>query len=376
MTTTTPETAAETTPAAGDPKPAAKTYKLNWREHARACEPPVHVCRIRPGGRQLQISLMSFLEHKLGDKPLCGDQVYVHLSSFGLMPHMGDAFSRFQGRDDRAQLGWLAFETVTVFLNGMAPLDPDQGPLTTTEERIAAVLRSYPVAVEMLKAYCDDLFDPYEGENLGAAFDAACDAVVAGAKPRPRKRRPIVADVFRAAAGPMPPEQVAALRTVVTKLGEGWEQVPIARTTVGELLETDPGKLLDALIAELTTEGSEIAAKLGGKLDATPDPIAQMGGMTTIVVPGGMSDGVTDLPLPWLGLNRRDAVEKAIETAKEHGKSVTLTHGGVAIVVQADDELHPTLDRFTVAAGEAAVDGLRAVADSVQVVDDAAKTPE
>lgn len=431
---------------AGDPQPARK-FKLNWTEHTRPFEAPTYTCRITHG-RQLQISLMSFLEHKLRDRPAGvsadyggDDTVYVHLCSFGRMPNMSSTWGR-RGPDDKDHLGWLAFETVTVFKNGQAPLDPEAGPLTTEAERTAAVHRSYPVAVEKLMAYCDSLFDPYDGTP-----PAVVPATTAGDEPNDDdlwrgyhnltqnpsvgKAKVIADDVYRAAAGPMSSEAVAELRGLLVKtLGDGWERVIINGYTVGNLLAADPCKLVDLMIKDLekgptgvfgsNLRGSKFADTVAAEMDPedlreaklvdllgdtlaqlnavgasdtprhvpssearlmteaelnealfgkaeptadevvavlTPDKIGELLARrrTVLVDLAGAVQAKTvitvpaepdAIAMPFTGLNRRDAAEKAIDAAKHAGTMVTLEHDGVGIGVHGTDTVDDVADRL------------------------------
>lgn len=364
---------------------APRKFRLNWQEHTRPFEAPTYTCRITHG-RQLQISLMSFLEHKLRDRPAGvsadyggDDTVYVHLCSFGRMPHMGGMWER-RGPDDKDHLGWLAFETVTVFKNGQAPLDPEDGPLTTEAERTAAVHRSYPVAVEKLMTYCDGLFDPYDGTP-----PVVTPATTAGDKPSDSDlwrgyhnlmRNPSVGkvkitadDVDRAAAGPVSPEEVDALRGVIAKaLGDGWEQMHIGDGTFGEQLATDPAKLVDVMCKDLlkgergVLSGKLKKSKFAEEVAATMDPADLLGAKlfdaleelddvdlaaavqtTTVITVPAEPDAIT---VPFTGLNRRDAAEKAIDAAKHAGTMVTLEHDGETIGVHGTDTVDDVADRL------------------------------
>lgn len=148
------------------------------------------------------------------------------------------------------------------------------------------------------------------GDPKPAAFDAACAAAVAEKKPA------ATYDDVDTAFGPTNDDKVMPSSVMRLLTGEQADLVALA--------DADPAVVL-----------------------------SRVGEVTTILVPGGMSDGVSDLRLPYAGLNRRDAAEKAIDTARAHNKAVTLRHAGQEVMVQpgwtidevADQLLHPVAGR-------------------------------
>jgi hypothetical protein len=150
---------------------------LTWTTHSKlgqfAETPP---CTTRKAdGVPLQIQLGSIYD-KLSDKPPVGcGYLYVYLSAFGERPkHAMDENGLHRMPETSFEQNWSCFKSVRIYNinDGVVecPYDPEKGPLTTHEERLAAVKRSYPIVVELLKDYCDAIFD---GSNALPPF--TCD---------------------------------------------------------------------------------------------------------------------------------------------------------------------------------------------------------
>lgn len=243
------------------------TRKLQWTAHpgiAEHAEAPPYTAR-KADGVPLKIELMHLLDMKLGDKPMagCSDSIYVYLSAFG--PRSTTRQDRFGFMsEDTVNLAqdWNCFTSVKIYENRVARFDPQPGPMDTPEQRLAAVLRSYPVVVECLKTYADSIFDEY---------------------------------------------------------------------VVPEFASID----IDAAIAE------------AGETD--PEAFV-VGGDSKVVI---TAPGNPDIVLPFTGLNRRDAAERAIDTARHHG-AVTLAFNGATVTVNegdtVDDVANEIRDQLTAAA--------------------------
>lgn len=142
--------------------------QLEWTTHAQLgqfTETPDHTTR-KADGVPLKIE-MGHIYGDLGDKPIAGcGSIYVYLSAFGESQKTKRNGTGFLYQSHDKEQGWNCFKSVQIYTRendvSVCRFDPENGPLDTPEQRLAAVKRAYPVVVDLLKAYAAACFDGYD----------------------------------------------------------------------------------------------------------------------------------------------------------------------------------------------------------------------